>query len=117
LAGDNVILPHEPAWATGVYHLFVVRVQNRGELMKHMAAANIGTGIHYPIPLHLQRAYEYLGYKNGDFPVAEKTAPELLSLPMFPGLTAEQQSRVAEQVLDFIAGRRTQGRALAATSA
>jgi dTDP-4-amino-4,6-dideoxygalactose transaminase len=117
LAGDDVILPHEPAWATGVYHLFVVRVQNRGELMKHMAAANIGTGIHYPIPLHLQRAYEYLGYKNGDFPIAEKTAPELLSLPMFPGLTAEQQSRVAEQVLDFIAGRRTQGRALAATSA
>jgi dTDP-4-amino-4,6-dideoxygalactose transaminase len=101
-AGENVTLPHEPGWATAVYHLFVVRVQNRGELMKQLASVNIGTGIHYPIPLHLQRAYEYLGYKNGDFPVAERTAPELLSLPMFPGITAEQQSKVADEILSFV---------------
>jgi dTDP-4-amino-4,6-dideoxygalactose transaminase len=103
VVGDQVTPPYEPSWAIAVYHIFVVRVQNRGELMKHLASANIGTGIHYPIPLHLQRAYGHLGYKNGDFPVAEKAALELLSLPMFPGITVEQQTKVVDEILSFVA--------------
>jgi dTDP-4-amino-4,6-dideoxygalactose transaminase len=100
-AGDSIVLPFEPAWAKGVYHLFVVRVQDRAELQKSLAAANIGTGIHYPIPLHLQKAYKNMGYKQGDFPVTEKAALEIVSLPMFPGLKREQQERVAQRVLEF----------------
>jgi dTDP-4-amino-4,6-dideoxygalactose transaminase len=94
--------PFEPSWARAVYHLYVVRVQNRDELQRHLAAAGIGTGIHYPIPLHLQSAYRALGYEKGDFPVTEKVAAEILSLPMFPGLAPAQQSRVVEQVLEFL---------------
>ena len=67
--------------------------------MAHLGKAGIGTGIHYPIPLHQQKAYECLGYKAGDFPVTEKVAKEIVSLPMFPNLTAEQQGRVVEEVL------------------
>jgi dTDP-4-amino-4,6-dideoxygalactose transaminase len=90
LAGDK------PSWSRSVNHLFVIRTPQREALMKHMAEANIGTGIHYPIPLHLQKAYASLGYQAGDFPVAEAAATEILSLPMFPQLTAEQQQRVVE---------------------
>jgi dTDP-4-amino-4,6-dideoxygalactose transaminase len=90
LAGD------EPAWSRSVYHLFVVRVPEREGLMKQLAEAGIGTGIHYPIPLHLQKAYASFGYRAGDFPVAEAAALEILSLPMFPQLTGEQQERVVD---------------------
>jgi len=95
-------LPYEPSWAKAVYHLFVVRVANRAGLQRHLGEARIGTGIHYPVPLHLQKAYAGLRYKAGDFPVAEKVAEEILSLPMYPGLKAEQQRRVAECVDEFI---------------
>ncbi len=108
---SGVILPYESARAMAVYHLFVVRVQNRENLMKHLASAGIGTAIHYPIPLHLQDAYQHLGLANGAYPVAEKVAPEILSLPMFPGLTSEQQSRVVDEILSLIAAG---SRALAA---
>jgi dTDP-4-amino-4,6-dideoxygalactose transaminase len=101
LAPSGVTPPYEPAWSKAVYHLFVVRVQNRDELMQQLASAGIGTGIHYPIPLHLQNAYRTLGYERGDFPVTERAAAEILSLPMFPGLGSAQQSRVVEQVLEF----------------
>jgi len=86
----------EPAWSRSVYHLFVIRVPEREALMKQLGEEGIGTGIHYPIPLHLQKAYESLGYRTGDFPVAETAAQEILSLPMFPQLTAGQQERVVE---------------------
>jgi dTDP-4-amino-4,6-dideoxygalactose transaminase len=102
-ADSGIPLPYEPSWTRPVYHLFVVRVQNREELMKSLAAEGIGTAIHYPIPLHLQKAYAGLGYEPGDFPVAERVAPEILSLPMFPNLTAEQQSRIAEAVMRLCA--------------
>ena len=69
--------------------------------MKHLAAAGIGTGIHYPVPLHLQNAYKYLGIEKGAYPVTEKMAPEILSLPMFPGLGADQQSRVIDEMVKF----------------
>lgn len=95
-------LPYEPSWARAVYHVYVVRVQNRDPLQKHLAEAGIGTGIHYPIPLHLQKAYADLGHKKGDFPVSEGVAADILSLPMYPGLGYEQQDRIAQQVLDFV---------------
>jgi len=97
--GAGPVLPFEPTWAKAVYHLYVVRVPERDQLQEHLTEAGIGTGIHYPIPLHLQRAYRDLGYRAGDFPVAEKAASEILSLPMFPGLKPEEQSRVAQQVV------------------
>lgn len=99
---ESVILPHEPCWAKSVYHLYVVRTQKRDELQAQLAKANIGTAIHYPIPLHLQKAYRGLGYSEGDFPIAETAAGEILSLPMYPGLTSDQQSRIVERVLDFV---------------
>ena len=93
-----VILPHVPSWSRPVYHLYVVRVTERERLQKDLAAAGIGTGIHYPIPLHLSKAYEALGFRPGDFPVAEQAASEVLSLPLFPELSPEQQERVVTHV-------------------
>jgi dTDP-4-amino-4,6-dideoxygalactose transaminase len=98
---DGMKLPHEPSYAKSVYHLYVVCTANRAGLQQHLQAAGIGTGIHYPIPIHLQKAYSALGYKVGDFPISERAAEQVLSLPMFAGLRADQQSRVAETVLDF----------------
>ncbi len=92
------LAPFEPEWAKAVYHLYVVRVADRDATMRRLADAGIGTGIHYPVPLHLQKAYAGLGYRAGDFPVAERVALEIVSLPMFPGLTAAQQDRVAKAV-------------------
>ncbi len=93
--------PYEPSWSRAVYHLYVVRTEDREGLMAHLGKAGIGTGIHYPIPLHRQRAYEALGYRAGGFPVCEQIAAEILSLPMFPSLTAEQQARVVHEVGAF----------------
>jgi dTDP-4-amino-4,6-dideoxygalactose transaminase len=100
-AGVQELAGYEPEWAKSVYHLYVVRVQNREALMKHLAEEGIGTAIHYPVPLHLQKAYEDLGYEGGDFPVTESLAPEILSLPMYPQLMARQQERVVAQVMEF----------------
>lgn len=97
-----VALPIEAPFTKGVYHLYVVRVQDREALQAHLAQEGIGTGIHYPIPLHLQKAYQHLGYKQGDFPVTEKVASEIVSLPMFPQLTAEQQKLVTESVASYV---------------
>ncbi len=72
--------PYQPAWAQAVYHLYVVCVRNREEIIKDLTAACIGTGIHYPIPLHLQKVYNHLGYAKGDFPVSERLSEEALSL-------------------------------------
>ena len=95
---DGLVVPSEPYWSRAVYHLYVVRVADRQDMQKTLKAAGIGTGIHYPIPLHLQKAYGALGYVRGELPVSEKVAAEILSLPMYPGLTGEQQNRVAELV-------------------
>ena len=96
-------LPYQPSWSKAVYHLYVVRTQNRDELQKHLTDAGIGTGIHYPIPVHLQRAYASFGWKPGDFPGAEEAAEQILSLPMFAGLQEDQQTRVAETIAQFAA--------------
>jgi dTDP-4-amino-4,6-dideoxygalactose transaminase len=98
----GILPPFEPAWSRAVYHLFVVRVENRSELMKHLGSVGIGTGIHYPIPLHLQKAYVMLGYAKGDFPVTERVAEEIVSLPMFPGLQADQQRRIVSEVMNLV---------------
>jgi len=103
----EVLLPQEPAWSKAVYHLFVVRVQGREKLQADLSAAGISTAIHYPIPLHQQKAYQGLGYKTGDFPVTERVAPEIVSLPMFPQLSFEQAKRVAETVLQLTGARRS----------
>jgi len=97
----GVVAPCEPSWSRAVYHLYVVRTPDRQGLMDHLKKAGIGTGIHYPIPLHLQKSYAHLQYTTGDLPVSEKAAAEIVSLPMFPQLTAEQQSRVAAEILTF----------------
>jgi dTDP-4-amino-4,6-dideoxygalactose transaminase len=90
---------YEPTWSKAVYHLYVVRTEDREGLMDHLKNAGIGTAIHYPIPLHLQKAYSALNYHAGDFPVTEKVATEIVSLPMFPQLTPEQQKRVVDGVV------------------
>jgi dTDP-4-amino-4,6-dideoxygalactose transaminase len=97
----SLVLPCEPSWSRAVYHLYVVRTADREGLMEHLKKAGIGTGIHYPIPLHLQKAYASMQYSLGDFPVSEKAAAEIVSLPMFPQLRAEQQARVAAEISDF----------------
>jgi dTDP-4-amino-4,6-dideoxygalactose transaminase len=102
---DSVAIPVEAAWTKGVYHLYVVRVQDREALQAHLAEAGIGTGIHYPIPLHLQKAYAHLGYKNGAFPVTERVASEIVSLPMFPQLDDTQQLMVAKKLREFLGAR------------
>ncbi|MGH2359567.1 MAG: DegT/DnrJ/EryC1/StrS family aminotransferase [bacterium] len=96
----SVVLPHEPSWSRPVYHLYVVRVADRERLQKDLAAVGIGTGIHYPIPVHLSKAYEALGFCPGDFPVAEQAASQVISLPMFPELSPQQQERVVAYVVE-----------------
>jgi len=95
---EKLQLPYEPASSKGAYHLYVVRTKDRDGLQKSLAEAGIGTGIHYPIPLHLQQAYRHLGYKEGDFPVAEMAAKQILSLPIYPQLMPEQQRHVAKSL-------------------
>ena len=104
-AKEAIVAPLEAPWTKGVYHLYVVRVQDREALQANLAEAGIGSGIHYPIPLHLQKAYQHLGYKTGDFPVTERVAAEIVSLPMFPQLTHGQVEEVANKVKEFAASR------------
>ncbi len=100
-SNEAIRLPYEPAWSRAVCHLYVIRTNDRDAMMKHLAHAGIGTGIHYPIPLHMQKAYLSMNYRPDDFPVARRVASEILSLPMFPQLRADQQVRVAEEILAF----------------
>jgi len=99
-AEKAIKLPHQPEWSRSVYHLYVIQVPDRAQLQKKLDEGGIGTGIHYPVVLHLAKAYECLGFHAGDFPVAEKAALHILSLPMFPNLTSAQQKRVAEAVIE-----------------
>jgi dTDP-4-amino-4,6-dideoxygalactose transaminase len=102
----GLVSPARPEGSRSVYHLYVVRVQDRAGLQKHLSEAKIDTGIHYPVPLHLQKAYENFGYRQGDFPVTENVAAEILSLPMYPQLTPEQQCRVVHEVSAFLSSER-----------
>jgi dTDP-4-amino-4,6-dideoxygalactose transaminase len=98
----GVAAPQQAPWSRGVYHLYVIRVQDREGLQKALSEAGIDTGIHYPVPLHLQNVYEGFKYRAGDFPVTETIASEILSLPMYPELRPDQQERVVSEVSNFI---------------
>ncbi|HEY4817332.1 MAG TPA: DegT/DnrJ/EryC1/StrS family aminotransferase [Candidatus Acidoferrum sp.] len=99
---DGVVAPFCPDSARSVYHLYVIRVRERDALQKHLAKSGIGTGIHYPVPLHLQEAYRNLQYSVGSFPICERVASEILSLPMYPQLRADQIQRVVGEVAAFL---------------
>jgi dTDP-4-amino-4,6-dideoxygalactose transaminase len=99
-AGD-LELPHVAPWAEPVWHLFVVRTSQRGALQRHLAERGIATQIHYPIPPHLSGAYRSRGWKRGDFPIAEKLADEVLSLPIGPHLAPDQVDYVCAAVRSF----------------
>ncbi len=88
-------LPVEDSYAQSVYHLYVIRTTEREQLKAHLQAQGVSTGIHYPIPVHLQPAYQDLGYQQGDFPITERYAKEILSLPMYPELTSSLVTQVA----------------------
>ncbi|MBN2037561.1 MAG: DegT/DnrJ/EryC1/StrS family aminotransferase [Chitinispirillaceae bacterium] len=98
----GVITPFEPEWSKAVYHLYVVRVKDREALQKKLEEKGLHTGLHYPVPLHLQKAYSTLGYKTGDFPITEQAAAEIFSLPMFPGLTEEQVKAVVSGIKEAV---------------
>lgn len=95
---DGVRLPAVRPGNTDVWHLYVVQVDERDRVLANLSAAGIGAAIHYPTPLHLTAAYESLGYRAGQFPIAEAAAKRILSLPMFPHLTAEQQWQVSQSL-------------------
>lgn len=99
---DLVTVPYEPERAKSVYHVYAIRVCHRDQLRADLAAAGIAAQIHYPTPLHLQKAYADLGYREGDLPVSEAVAAQIISLPMYPGLAACQQRRVAARVIESI---------------
>ncbi len=100
-AVPGVVTPKSREGCESVYHLYVIEVDERDGLRQYLQEQGIATGIHYPIPLHLQQAYQSLGYKEGDFPMAEQAASRILSLPMFPELSEEQIRYVAEKIKDF----------------
>jgi len=101
---DGVMTPKKADYAKHVYHIYAIRIKKRDELIKTLAEKGISYGIHYPVPLHLQDAYKSLGYKKGDFPVAEKCAEEIVSLPMFAELTSEQIETVSNEIKYFTGG-------------
>ena len=102
LQDDRIALPVEPAGRKHVYHVFVVRVPDRLKVSEELSGRGIQTGLHYPISLHLQEGYRYLGYQEGDFPEAEVAAESILSLPMFPHLTEEQVDYVCTELLSIL---------------
>jgi len=101
LQDANIILPYVPEWAEPVWHQFVIRSTKRDELQEYLKSKGIGTLIHYPLPIHLQEAYKHLGYKKGDFPIAEKMANEVLSLPMWVGLKKEEIEMICKAIRNF----------------
>ena len=104
---DGLVVPFEPSWSKGVYHLYVVQVPDRQEMQNSMKAAGVGTGIHYPVPLHQQQAYSGLGYRIGDFPVTERVSARIVSLPMYPQMNASEQEAVVGAVKESLATARS----------
>jgi dTDP-4-amino-4,6-dideoxygalactose transaminase len=97
-----VVLPHEPTGSKHVYHLYVIRTDNRDGLLTHLFKKQICAGVHYPIPIHLQPAYKELEHKKGAFPKAEKAAQQIISLPMFPEISQEQIQEVTHEIKAFL---------------
>lgn len=98
IKNPRIELPKIREGATSVWHLFVIKTEERDRLQKYLEENEVGTVIHYPIPPHLSKAYEYLGYKKGDFPITERYAETVLSLPLYNGMTEEEQSYVIEVI-------------------
>ena len=99
---NGITTPVEADGVESVYHIYLILADDRDGLQKFLTEKGIGTGLHYPVPLHLQKAYKSLGYKEGDFPITEKVAKKLLSLPMFAELTKEQIEYVCEAIKEYI---------------
>lgn len=97
----QIKIPNELPYAMHVYHLYVIQSAERDKLKEYLRANQIETGLHYPVPLHLQKCFEHLGYKKGDFPVTEKLAEECLSLPIYPDISEEQIEIVCEKIKEF----------------
>lgn len=95
----GIITPYEADYANHVYHLYVIKTKERDRLREKLKSCGISTGIHYPIPLHLQPAYNYLGHKMGDFPITEECSQKILSLPMFAELTGGQIEKIVEAIV------------------
>lgn len=102
---EEVVTPKTKPGRTHSFHLYVIRCRNRDRLQNYLKEKGIDTGLHYPVPLHLQKAFTYLGHRKGDFPLAEKYAEEILSLPMFPELTEREIRYVAEHIKGFYVQR------------
>lgn len=96
----EIILPFEADYARHIYHLYIVRIKNRSRVIKRLSERGVRTLIHYPIPIHLQKAFKDLGYKRGDFPITEKVCREVLSLPMYPELTEREIRYVVVQFIE-----------------
>jgi dTDP-4-amino-4,6-dideoxygalactose transaminase len=107
---DLVTLPHIAAHGVHVFHLYVIRVKNRDGVLQAMGARGVSCGIHYPTPVHLQKAYAHLGQGPGSFPVTERCAAEILSLPMFPELTPAQIETVAKELNSLLPSAATSGK-------
>jgi len=101
LEGSGVVVPGEAGGAESVWHLYVIRTERRDALKEHLVSKGINASIHYPIPIHLQPAYQDLGYKRGDFPVTEAYADRILSLPMYPELSDRQVEFISQTVCEF----------------
>jgi dTDP-4-amino-4,6-dideoxygalactose transaminase len=100
LAGTDIKLPAEMPWGRHVYHLYVIQANDREALRHRLQEAGIESGLHYPVPLHLQEAYRSLGYYQGSFPVTEAVVSRIVSLPMYPGISTEAVARVAEEIME-----------------
>ena len=98
----DIVLPYEANYARHVYHVYGIRAKKRDELRDFLSKNGISTGIHYPIPVHLQKAYSFMGLKEGSFPASEKVAKEILSLPMYPELSEEQMEYIADNIRKFL---------------
>ncbi len=98
---EEVTLPHVGAGQRPVFNQYVIRVRKRDELREHLSGLGIGTEIYYPMPLHLQKCFRYLGYRSGDFPVSERAAKEVLALPIYPELKATEQRHVVSSIIKF----------------
>ncbi len=101
LQGLPIILPKIFSDYTHVFHLYILRVKDREKLAKYLSTKGISTGLHYPVPIHLQKAYANLGYKKGDFPVTEKLSTEILTLPLFPEMTEKEIKYISLQISNF----------------
>ncbi|MBZ5631000.1 MAG: DegT/DnrJ/EryC1/StrS family aminotransferase [Acidobacteriia bacterium] len=100
LKDSGIVAPKEMPYGKHIYHLYVVQVDNRDSVQRDLGANGVATGLHYPVPLHLQQAYKDLGYREGDFPVSEKLARRILSLPIYPGLSTDAAEYVVSKLLE-----------------